>query len=77
MSRKHENTQLIFCLTESNLINPLYIDDSTKLLNSVQQNISLLDDSLVLRILIVWSVRLDNAVDFINYAVQPSICNEL
>jgi hypothetical protein len=64
-------------LTESNLINLLYIDDSTKLLNSVQQNISLLDDSLVLRILIIWSVRLDDAVDFINDAVQPSIGNEL
>jgi hypothetical protein len=55
----------------------LYINDSTKLLHSVQQNISLFDDCLVLCVLIVGSICFDNAIDFVNDAVQSSTCNEL
>jgi hypothetical protein len=54
----------------------LYIDDSTKLLNSVQQNVSLLDDGLILRVLSIWSVGLDDAIDLVNNTVQSSVCNE-
>ena len=46
-------------------------DDATEALNRREQNVALLDDSLVARVLRVRAVRLDDAVHAVDRAVEP------
>lgn len=55
----------------------LHVDDTAQLLDTVQQDIALLDGLLVLSVLCVGSVGLDNAVHLVNNAVQTASRDEL
>lgn len=55
----------------------LHVDDTAQLLDTVQQDIALLDGLLVLSVLCIGSVSLDNAVHLVNNAVQTTSRDEL
>ena len=54
----------------------LDIDDSRQFLDSVEQDVALLYDGLILRILRVWSVRHDDSTNLVDLAVEPPIGNQ-
>ena len=51
----------------------LDVDHSRQLLHSVEQDVALLYDGLVLRVLRVWSVRHDNSANLVNLAMETPI----
>lgn len=53
-----------------------HINDPRQLLDPIKQEISLLDQSLVLGVLRVWPHGLQNAANFVDLAVQPPAGNE-
>jgi hypothetical protein len=55
----------------------LHVDDTTQLLDAVQQDVTLFDGLLVLSVLCVGSVGLDNAIHLVNNAVQTTSRDEL
>ena len=55
----------------------LDVDHSWQFLHTVDENVTLLDGRLVLRVLRVRSGGDDDSPDFVNLAVQPTIGNEL
>ena len=59
------------------LINDLDIYDSRQFLDPVEQDVALLYDGLILRILRVWSVRHDDSTNLVDLAVEPPIGNQL
>lgn len=55
----------------------LHVDNTAQLLDTVQQDVALLDGLLVLSVLCVGSVGLDNAIHLVNNAVQAASRDEL
>ena len=60
---------------KNNLTNDhnLDVDDSRQLLDPVEQDVTLLYDGLVLRVLRVWSVRHNNSANLVNLAMETPI----
>lgn len=55
----------------------LDVDDTAQLLDTVQENVSLLDSLLVLCVLCIGSVSLHNSIDLVDHTVQTSSRDEL
>jgi hypothetical protein len=65
---------LSLSLTTPSMLLFLNVDNSWKLLYTIQKNVSLFDSSLILPVLWIWPICFNNASNFVHLTVQSACC---